>query len=185
MKEFNQFLAILNNETDRGSALCAAAFAEDILERVIVSFLADVPTTNELFSGPSAAIGTFSNKIKFATSLGICSIELARSLNALRKIRNEFAHTWEPVSFENQRLADIVNNIQNWPDSEKLPLPETVSVRWQFDRRSSFILLQLFLLIELSTGSRLAPAQAIRFGPLYSSLEEARSALNKQDDNKQ
>jgi hypothetical protein len=43
-----------------------------------------------------------------AYSLGLITKRQNADLDRLRRIRNEFAHNWEPVSFNNQKVADHI-----------------------------------------------------------------------------
>jgi DNA-binding MltR family transcriptional regulator len=47
-----------------------------------------------------------------AHALGLISDEQKSDFNYLRKIRNEFAHNWEGVSFETKKVADLASNIR-------------------------------------------------------------------------
>ena len=75
-ERFGKFFSALRKESDRGAALASAGFAEELLNKMLSSFLADVPETKELINGFAAPIGTYSSKIKLAYVLGILDKEL-------------------------------------------------------------------------------------------------------------
>lgn len=109
--EILQLAAFLNNfnqESDRGAALSAAAVLEDCLEEVIKTFLRDCKSSVKLLDGFNAPIGTFSSKILLAHALGLIQDNEFQQIELLRKIRNQFAHTWEYLNFESNTIKSLV-----------------------------------------------------------------------------
>lgn len=101
----NSLIGLLGDEDDRGLVLSMAAFAEDILGRLIRAFLLDVKAAEEIVSGFNAPLGTLSARIKACHALGLLSDEQFSDLEHLRKIRNEFAHNWDGCSFSNPMIT--------------------------------------------------------------------------------
>lgn len=98
--EVIKFRHTLNQETDRGCALMSAAFLDSELTALLKSKLIyDKAIFNSLFahSGP---LGTFSAKIDLAYSIGLIGKKAHRDLHIIRKLRNDFAHLSEPITFE-------------------------------------------------------------------------------------
>src|SRR5262249_35424596 len=60
--------------------------------------------------GYSAPLGSFSPRITAALSLGIISRTEHDDCNTLRKIRNEFAHSFT-TTFSDQKIIDLSKNL--------------------------------------------------------------------------
>ena len=107
----NRLSQTLREHDERGLVLCLAAFAEEALGRLLTAFLLPVTTTKDLLIGFNAPLGTFSARIKACYSLGLINQEQFRDLEYLRKIRNEFAHSWESTSLSQDKLASFSRNM--------------------------------------------------------------------------
>ena len=113
---FMNFVQELDKETPRGVVLIACATIHDLLGRLLELFLASHKAVEELLTGTFAPLGTFSARIKAAVSLGLISDEEYRDCEALRKIRNAFAHNVK-VSFNDQRIKDLCKNLRFFGDT--------------------------------------------------------------------
>jgi DNA-binding MltR family transcriptional regulator len=92
-------------ETDRGSALLAAAFLEARLEDLLQAFFVD--TTNvadDLLEG-TGGLATFSARIDLHYLLGLIAPLARRDLHLIRRIRNDFAHTPTDLGFDHPPIA--------------------------------------------------------------------------------
>ncbi|PWJ89535.1 mannitol repressor [Mesorhizobium loti] len=107
----NRLMGLLAHEDERGLVLTTAAFAEDLLGRLIRAYLVDVKSSGELLEGFNAPLGTLSSRTKGAHALGLLSRDQFSDLEHLRKIRNEFAHNWEGCSFDRQDIADRIGKL--------------------------------------------------------------------------
>lgn len=75
----------------------AAAYLDSLLETLIrASLIADTKKADELL-GVSRPLGTFSSRIDLAHLLGHISKSEHRDLQLIRKIRNDFGHTSNPL----------------------------------------------------------------------------------------
>lgn len=94
--------ATLMNESDRGCVIVAAV----ILEKRLVDDLTSIFKLNELsnryithmFDG-NGALGNFSSKVLLARGIGLISEDVFHDLMVVRKMRNEFAHSLNDISF--------------------------------------------------------------------------------------
>ena len=103
--EATDFRMMLISESDRGCALMAAAFLDDQLSLLIKEFLVqDQKVVSPLFES-NGPIATFSSRISLSYALGLIPYNAYRELNLLRKIRNEFAHISQKLSFESPAIA--------------------------------------------------------------------------------
>ena len=105
LADFESFLADFNKETDRGSALAAAAMVDDLLEKTLRAFLIENKGGHSLTTGFNAPLGSFSARIAAAFALGLILEPEYRECELIRKIRNDFAHTVK-VSFDDSAVAD-------------------------------------------------------------------------------
>lgn len=111
IEQLSLFLRRFNDESDRSSALTAGAMLEDRLGEILRSFLIAGQQTESLLNGFSAPLGTLSSRIAACYSLGLIDSEEFEEMQTIRKIRNAFAHDWNRVSFEEQSVSDMCNNL--------------------------------------------------------------------------
>ena len=97
------FLDASNSETDRGRALVAASLIEEMLEEVLRGLFIEGTATKSLFDGPNAPLSTFSAKTAASRALGLITLTEFQDIEAVRKIRNAFAHS-VLVSFDDQKI---------------------------------------------------------------------------------
>lgn len=105
---FNLLTRSLRNLDDRGLVLSLSAFAEDALGSLLKAYMHPCEATSQLLEGFNAPLGTLSSRIKAAYSLGLITKEQIMDLERLRKIRNEFAHEWRPMSLSQPKLEALV-----------------------------------------------------------------------------
>jgi hypothetical protein len=80
-----------------------------------------------LLSGPNAPLGTFSARINSAYAMGLIQSDEFHDLNVIRKIRNEFGHSWKDVDFDTQKISALCLNLP-WlgpPDAEDQSSPKS------------------------------------------------------------
>ena len=123
--DLNRFQRSTGSLDERGLILAIAAFAEDALGDLIKAFLMPGKAATQLLDGFNAPIGAFSARIKLAFSLGLITKRQYEDLDRIRQIRNEFAHTWEPISFMDQKIAAHISALNfsslddNFPSSPR------------------------------------------------------------------
>lgn len=111
-KKFRSVRSELSKESDRGLALYGTAHIDVELEKLLKKkLIGSEKHIKEIlsFNGP---LGTFSSKIKLSYSLGLIDKVMMDDINVLRKIRNEFAHSDEAISFNTQNIIDLCSNLQ-------------------------------------------------------------------------
>jgi Mannitol repressor. len=93
-------------QTDRASAIVSSALLEELLERLLLAYLVDnVSVKRDLFEG-IAPLSTMSAKINLAYYLGLLGQNEFDDLKLIKNIRNDFAHSFEGINFETQRIKD-------------------------------------------------------------------------------
>ena len=105
VEQLGRFLASFNKESDRGAALVAASMLDERLEQILMAFFIESSAAKELVSGFNAPLGTFSSRASAAAALGLIQDNEFKEITLIRKIRNEFGHGWESVSFETENIA--------------------------------------------------------------------------------
>ena len=103
----------LANESDRACVIIAAAVLDSALMTLLKSHLIPVGTREDhLFDGANAPLSTFSARIEMSHRLGLMDANLARSLNLIRRIRNDFAHDVAGCSFEQSRVMNRMTELK-------------------------------------------------------------------------
>ena len=82
-------------ESDRGLVIFTASQIDFHLRRILEAFLIDDKAVSDLFDGPFAPFSSLSGKTRVAHLLGLISKSEAKRIDAVRKVRNFFAHTIE------------------------------------------------------------------------------------------
>lgn len=131
MRDLSEFLNEFNKESNRGAALNAAAVLDDWLENILRSFFADNKSGKELISGFNAPLGTFAAKVAAAHALGLLQDNEFQEITLVRKIRNEFGHSWRCVSFESEKIVALVNQLP-WCGPVELEEESTSRARFIF-----------------------------------------------------
>jgi DNA-binding MltR family transcriptional regulator len=95
----------LQRETDRGAALLAAAFLDDVLELLLrAAFVDDQEAINKLLSA-GRPLESFGTRSHVAWCTGLLGQDIYADLNLIREIRNDYAHR-HPTSFEAVGIRD-------------------------------------------------------------------------------
>ncbi len=120
LKPFTEFLAEFNKETERGAALTAAAFLDDLLHKVIEAFLIKNKSGKSLTDGFNAPLGTLSSRVAACHALGLISEEEFQECALIRKIRNEFAHKMK-MSFDFDPVRSMCGSMHYRVPDERAP----------------------------------------------------------------
>ncbi|MGP0061759.1 MAG: hypothetical protein ACLPID_21030 [Beijerinckiaceae bacterium] len=113
-------LHILAKQNDTPYVIVAASALEDLLETVLRENMRDLskPPYSELF-GSRGFLSTFGAKISIAYAFKIISDDLVGDFEAVRKIRNAFAHARGPIQFgsPNPELKKAFKAFSGWTES--------------------------------------------------------------------
>jgi hypothetical protein len=107
----NTLVPTLGDMDERGLVLSLAAFAEEALGHLLKTFMLPNQSAVKLLTGFNAPFGTFSTRIKGCHALGLIEDIQAADLEILRKVRNEFAHSWALMRLDNQRNRTLVERL--------------------------------------------------------------------------
>ena len=92
----------------RSFALVAASMLDELVKQLLVAHLLPPTGRDSLFGGPHAPLGSFSARIDLSHRIGLISPRLARDLHLIRRIRNDFAHSFDDLSFSTPEIAQRV-----------------------------------------------------------------------------
>ncbi|KJS09280.1 MAG: hypothetical protein VR78_16315 [Hoeflea sp. BRH_c9] len=102
----------LTRESDRGLIIIGTSFLEARLEQIIKIMMPakDRDVEGKIFSG-SGPMATFSAKIDVGYLMQFYPAETRALLHKIRCIRNDAAHSTEPVTFETPTIKDRSENL--------------------------------------------------------------------------
>lgn len=120
LKYFSSFLSEFQEETDRGAALVGAALIDERLGRLLKGHFLECKPTKEILSGDNSSIGAFSARAKLSYCLGLITELECKEIETLRKIRKEFARKVHGLTFKDQKVNDLCQNLKaNTPDGKR------------------------------------------------------------------
>lgn len=99
----------LEGESDRGTVVLAAAWLDESLTAILAAYMKPGAKKDDLLS-PGRPLGDFGTKIILADRLRLVHPSLLKSLDMIRRLRNEFAHIASDLTFETESVKARVNN---------------------------------------------------------------------------
>ena len=115
------FRQALSAESDRGCALLAAAFIDEELRKLITSRLVDDQKLVEQILFQNGPLGAFSARIDFTYAIGLLGKNIHRDLHLVRKIRNDFGHSPEVISFDDASLTNRCKELHHTTLDKQTP----------------------------------------------------------------
>jgi hypothetical protein len=104
---FEQF----QTESDRGAALVGVAYLDDQLKGLFKAKMLDESKIAELLEG-YGPLSTLSARADVAYGLGWLGPKTYRDITLLRRIRNDFAHAHEPLTFSTQAIQQRCDQLE-------------------------------------------------------------------------
>lgn len=105
--------------TDRHAAIAAAAAVEHALKQAISTHLLPNADLKAVFDNyPGSPLGSFDARITMAASLGILLAVYEEDLHVIRRIRNLFAHSMLPITFEQDDVKELVDELRFLADND-------------------------------------------------------------------
>ena len=103
----------MDNSNDRTAAIVAAGFVEHNLAVAILTRLRELTPDQQktIFEGQYAVLNAFSAKIQIGFALGLLNVDVKKDLDALRRVRNEFAHRLDVRSFDHDDVKDECDSL--------------------------------------------------------------------------
>jgi hypothetical protein len=112
--EFNIIINELQFEkNDKSVALLAASVLDDVLQEALRTFFRDLNSTefSNLFD-PDMPLGSFSAKARIAYAMRLCERRDTKNLDCIREVRNAFAHSIKPVSFNTPEISKVCSYLR-------------------------------------------------------------------------
>lgn len=156
----NYFDAEVGKESQRASAILAAAMLEQALEALLRGRLVPIPTqTDPLFDAAYAPLSSFSSKIDLCFRLGLISGPLTRDLHLIRKIRNDFAHNVTGCTFDDSAVRSRVLELVR--SQRVVDTSPRIRKNWQQGPAGDFQMTVSWMLWDLwSRAERVHPLEA-------------------------
>lgn len=105
LEDYSAMREEFDNASDRAVAILGAAYVEEaVLDALLAEIGIEDQKTIEELLGNGAPFSTFSNKIMMVSVLGLIGPRTRGDLDRIRKIRNECAHSVNPISFTDQKI---------------------------------------------------------------------------------
>ena len=123
--EWQQMFAAMETGSDRETAILAAAYLEETLKLALSCAFVE-NTHQAMFEGADAPLNTFAAKIRLAEALAIVGPRTKSRLDKIRKIRNAFAHSLLPFSFEEEAIQNLSADLADG-------LPAESNLNFEFD----------------------------------------------------
>jgi DNA-binding MltR family transcriptional regulator len=106
VSSLRQAIKAFTKQSDRGSALVAAAWVDDALEFYLRSYFRPNKKSADRVLQPEGPLGTFSARISVAYLLRLISRDARDDMEIIRRIRNDFAHVRLQIRFSDQNIKD-------------------------------------------------------------------------------
>ena len=123
-EEVRRFADEVRSQSDRGAALVGAAFIENVLEAALKSKLTKHSSAlfEKIFEQQGGALRTLSAKIDLAYALNLIEVQSYKDLGEIKHIRNEFAHSFEQLSFDRSPIRERAERL-HWHEAVWAPKP--------------------------------------------------------------
>lgn len=112
LQQWSDFFRELQSESDRGAAIIASAWIENLLERKLKTVFTkgNSKSRNRLFE--SQAFSAFHSKALAAHCLGWIDTDIFHDIELVRKIRNRFAHEFHGIDLESPGIRELVEEFK-------------------------------------------------------------------------
>lgn len=121
------FLSVFYEESDRGAVMMAGSILDEALSGMISSFLIDDAESKKLVEGFNAPLGTFSSRILAAYSLGLIEKHEFIEVEAIRKIRNIYGHSWDGIDLTHPKIVGQLDKLPYRKEADRVRLNNTVA----------------------------------------------------------
>ena len=110
-EDFTRLITEMFAQSDRASAVVAASVLDELLERCLVRFLREDKKAKELMFGVYKPMSSFKAKTDLAYFLNLLSIEERSDLDTIRRIRNDFAHKFDTLTFSSPGIEALCKQL--------------------------------------------------------------------------
>ena len=167
VKTLQEFGSLYEYESERGQAILAGCEIDDLLSEFLAISMRSNKGRDFLTNGTLSPLSSMAAKSAFCFALGLIDQSEYQAIDALRRIRNHFAHN-KDARHTDDRIVSL-ENLLNEALAETYDPQLNSMVK---DARGRFLLSFIVLVIRLRT--RLAQARKTRF-PLNADVHVARA----------
>lgn len=155
-------------ERGRGAVLVGVARVDAALEHLLQAVMTPASVKGNSLFLPDRPLGSIGAKVALASRLGLIDADVERALNALRKLRNAFAHSAESASLTEQvhssRLAEVYEMARTNPlwaplDAALAAQPLTANAPLDHALRDYILLITILVAFLEATAQQLKPIQ--------------------------
>lgn len=165
-QEVKSIMDALRDESDLSAAIIASALLESALEKFLIGRMREKEPRllGQLFEnrGP---LSDFNGKILCAVAFGVLSVPAGEHFQAIRHIRNAFAHSRVPISFETPQVRKEIDGF-----GAIRAMKEVHAKIGEIGGKSAFLLIVTILLIQLDSQH-----QQAGLGKLYDDGHEPKA----------
>ena len=122
-----KFLDSFYKESDRGAILMAGSVLDEVLSSMLQAFFIDTSESKRLVNDFNAPLGTFSSRILAAYAMGLIEKQEYIEVEAIRKIRNLFGHSWDGIDFETPKVKGQIEKLPFEDQEPRKRLNHTVA----------------------------------------------------------
>ena len=153
-------------ERGRGAVLVGVARVDAALEHLLQAVMAPASGKDDGLFLPERPLGSIGAKVALASRLGLIDSAVERALNALRKLRNAFAHSAESASLSDpvhsSRLEGIYKEARAnplWGPLETALAAQTTTANDELDPalRDYILLITILVAFLEATAQQLHP----------------------------
>lgn len=162
LSEIVKFRQLLTNESDRGCVLVGTSLIDLDLKNMISAHFIGVHLKDQKeFLEGQGPLATFSSRIKLSYFLGLISEDTYRDCNIIRKIRNEFAHKHEDISFQSPQIKSRCLSLSGRRVANPEDLDPALRIH-ESDARHNFMATVISILGEIHSTWRKAKRPALK-----------------------
>ena len=117
--DMDSFFEELRGDSDRACSLVTAAALSDLLQKLLGAHFIRLTQEeqNHIFFEQHASLGDFASRIEISYACGLISKKERDSLNVIRRIRNQFAHTVAQINFSNEIIRKECDKLRKDADN--------------------------------------------------------------------
>ena len=155
-------------ERGRGAVLVGVARVDAALEHLLQALMARAPNRGDGLFLPDRPLGSLGAKVALARRMGLIDASVERALSALRKLRNDFAHSAESASLGDPahcaRLTEIYAEARTnplWAPLETVLAAQPPSAHGPLEPalRDYILLITILVAFLEATAQQLRPYQ--------------------------
>jgi hypothetical protein len=129
-EDVEEFWKQVSHETnERGACILMATNVELALNSAIFRVLSWDQETRGQLTSSEGPVATFAQKVHLGRALRIYGPETQHNLDYIRLIRNAFAHSHVPISFETKEVKDAVGQLKQLKPLPPVAIPANEAVQ--------------------------------------------------------